>query len=314
MTSVYLALGYLLLCAGTVGLLLFLRARSRQDRAPFPDNTRLLRGPGESHRQRLAALDEQALNLALLFLGLPAIGYGALLHLAARLAPGFPISSALLIWLGLAGLLAAFYLGARRLIPLIDRRRNTQLGHFGERVVAEHLEPLKAAGYRVFHDLPAADTSASGAAPARDSASTIDHVVVGPAGVFAIETKTRRKGRARVGFMAHEIIFDGDALAYPWGEDRHGLDQAHRQAEWLARHLANQTGRAVPVHALLVFPGWSILRKGRGPVHVLSPRELPDAIQKPTSTPVGLPGQALTPADLELVLRELDARCRDVEL
>ena len=307
MTSVYLALGYLLLCVATVGLLLFLRARARQDRAPFPDNTRLLRGPGESHRQRLAALDDQALNVALLLLGLPAVGYGALLYLAARLAPGYPISSTLLLWFGLAGLLFAFWHGARRLVAIIDRRRNTRLGHFGERVVAEHLEPLKAAGYHVFHDLPAGEAS-------DDSASTIDHVVVGPAGVFAIETKTRRKGRARVGFMAHEIIYDGDALAYPWGEDRHGLDQAHRQAEWLARHLANQTGRAVPVHALLVFPGWSILRKGRGPVHVLSPRELPDAVQKPTSTPVGLPGQPLTPADLDLVLRELDARCRDVEL
>ncbi len=321
MTSVYLALGYLLLCAGTVGLLLFLRARSRQDRAPFPDNTRLLRGPGESHRQRLAALDEQALNVALLFLGLPAIGYGALLYLAARLAPGYPISSGFLIWLGLAGLLAAFWFGARRLVALIDRRRNTRLGHFGERVVAEQLEPLKAAGYHVFHDVPAGDSPARDAAPTRSAvdrdtpaSNTIDHVVVGPVGVFAIETKTRRKGRARVGFMAHEIIYDGDALAYPWGEDRHGLEQAHRQAEWLARHLANQTGRTVPVHALLVFPGWSILRKGRGAVHVLSPRELPDAIQKPTSTPVGLPGQPLTPADLELVLRELDARCRDVEL
>jgi hypothetical protein len=314
MTSVYLALGYLGLCAGTVGLLLFLRARARQDRAPFPDNTRLLRGPGESHRQRLAELDEQALNIALLFLGLPAIGYGALLYLAAQLRPGHPGSATLLIGLGLAGLLVAFWFGARRLVALIDRRRNTRLGHFGERVVAEQLEPLKALGYRVFHDLPAGDPAASGAAPERGSASTIDHVVVGPAGIFAVETKTRRKGRARVGFMAHEIIFDGDALAYPWGEDRHGLDQAHRQAEWLARHLANQTGRAVPVHALLVFPGWSILRKGRGPVHVLSPRELPDAIQNPTSTPVDLPGQPLTPADLELVLRELDARCRDVEL
>lgn len=307
MSSVYLSLGYFGLFLGTVGLLLFLRARARQERAPFPDNTRLLRGPGESLRHRLAEVDERLLDVFLLTLGLPAVAYGALLYLAAQLKTDHPTTSLVVITLGLLGLMTSFYLGARRLVALIDRRRNTRLGYFGERIVAEHLESLKATGHRVFHDVPAGESSDG-------SAATIDHVVVGSAGVFAIETKTRRKGRARVGFMAHEILYDGDALAYPWGEDRHGLDQALRQAEWLARHLANQLGRAVPVHALLVFPGWSILRKGRGMVHVLSPRELPDAIAHPPVAPVGVPGHAPEASDLSLIVRELEARCRDVEL
>lgn len=307
MTSVYFALGYLGLFAGVVGLLVFLRARARQDRAPFPDNTRLLRAPGESLQRRLVALEEQLLNLFILWLGLPAVGYGALLYLVAQLRATHPGSAFALAALGLAGLLAAFYFGVRRLIPLIDRLRNTRLGLFGERVVAESLEPLKASGHRVFHDVPARDG-------AEGADATIDHVVVGPAGVFSIESKTRRKGRARVGFMAHEIIFDGDALAYPWGEDRHGLEQAHRQADWLARFVSDQTGLVVPVHALLVFPGWTILRKGKGAVHALGPRELPDSVLKPQSQPVNGVAGTLSPADIETIARELDARSRDVEL
>jgi hypothetical protein len=133
-------------------------------------------------------------------------------------------------------------------------------------------------------------------------------VVVGPAGVFAIETKTRRKGRARTGFMAHEIIYDGRALSYPWGEDTFGLDQARRQSEWLAGFLQQQLGRTVPVTPLLVFPGWFIIRKGLGPVNVLNPHELPAAIESRNAVP------ALDPAALDLISRQLEARCRDVEL
>jgi hypothetical protein len=307
MSSVYFALVYLGLFSALVGLLLLLRARARQDRAPFPDNTRLLRAPGESLQRRLDEIDERLLDVSLLALGLPAVAYGAQLYLAAQLRATHPLAAGLLVWLGLAGLLTAFYLGSRRLLALIERRRNTRLGLFGERIVAEHLETLKTAGHRVFHDLPA-EKHADG------NVATIDHVVVGPAGVFAIETKTRRKGRARVGFMAHEIIFDGEALAYPWGEDRHGLAQAHRQAEWLARHLADQTGIAAPIFAFLVFPGWSIIRKGRGPVHALSPRELPAAVTAPPVAPVGLPGHPLDAAKIERIASALEARCRDVEL
>jgi hypothetical protein len=137
----------------------------------------------------------------------------------------------------------------------------------------------------------------------------LDHVVVGPAGIFAIETKTRRKGRARVGFMAHEIIYDGRALSYPWGEDRYGLDQALRQAEWLCTHLERQLGRTVPVYPLLVFPGWMIIRKAAGAVNVLNPRELPAAIM-----PSGSLTPALDSATIDLIARQLEARCRDVEL
>ena len=313
MTSVSLALGYLGLFLGTVALLAILRARSRQDRAPFPDNTRLLRGPGESLRDRLAALDEKLLDQFALAIVLPAVAYGALLFLSAQLRPAHPYVANTLVALGLLGLLAAFIFGARRLIALIDHRRNTRLGYFGERVVAEHLDTLKAAGYRVFHDVPSGDPLGN----SQTSPRNIDHIVIGPTGIFAIETKTRRKGRARGGFMANEIIYDGSTLAYPWGEDRHGLDQAKHQAEWLASFIENQLGHSVPVHALLVFPGWIVIRKGSGVVNVHSPREVPVFIaQAPALSKDLVSGRAPLPdsAILDLIARQLEARCRNVEL
>jgi Nuclease-related domain. len=301
MTSLYFGTGYAAVFLGVILFLLWLRDRSRLDRAPFPENMRLLRGPGESLRRRLIELDEKIENAILIGLVIPLLALGAALFLAGRVS-GWTGPAVLVV--GAVAFAVLIVVQARRVIAWIDRRRNTRLGLFGERIVAEHLEPLKISGHRVFHDVPAGDPPAGATA----APFNIDHVVVGPAGVFAIETKTRRKGRARVGFMAHEIIYDGRALAYPWGEDKHGLEQALRQAEWLAVFLERQLGRAVPVQPLLVFPGWMILRKGRGPVNVLNPKELPSAIACGGATPV------LDAAMIDLVARQLESRCRDVEL
>ncbi len=308
MTTALFGIGYIALFLGIILLLVLLKRRSRQDRAPFPENTRLLRGPGESLQRKVAAIDEQLDSAFFTGLLAPLLALLTLLGLASWLKGWTGILAAIV---GVIAFAALVVLQARRVVALIDRRRNTVLGLFGERVVAEHLESLKLSGHRVFHDVPAGDPPAGSTTPPFN----LDHVVVGPAGVFAIETKTRRKGRARVGFMAHEIIYDGRALAYPWGEDQHGLEQAARQSAWLAQYLQTQLGRPIPVHPLLVFPGWMIIRKGRGAVNVLNPKELPADIERPApSGHTGAIAPALDPATIDLIARKLEARCRDVEL
>ncbi len=308
MTTALFGIGYIALFLGIILLLVLLKRRSRQDRAPFPENTRLLRGPGESLQRKVTAIDEQLDSAFFTGLLAPLLALLALLGLASWLKGWTGILTAIV---GVIAFATLVVLQARRVVALIDRRRNTALGLFGERIVAEHLESLKLSGHRVFHDVPAGDPPAGSTTPPFN----LDHVVVGPAGVFAIETKTRRKGRARVGFMAHEIIYDGRALAYPWGEDQHGLEQAARQSAWLAQYLQAQLGRPIPVHPLLVFPGWMIIRKGRGAVNVLNPKELPSAIERQApSGHTGAIAPALDPATIDLIARQLDARCRDVEL
>jgi hypothetical protein len=303
MTGLYFIMGYCLLFVGVCLIAVMFRQRGRQDRAPFPENTRLLRGPGESLRRKLTKLDESLDTLLAAGCLLPLLLSGGTVFLINSIFPSSPWLKLMAAALALG--LPATYL-VKRVLALLDRRRNTALGYFGELAVAEALDPLKATGHRVFHDVP-------GDGPAGKSFN-LDHVVIGPAGVFAIETKTRRKGRARTGFMAHEIIYDGRTLSYPWGEDTFGLDQARRQSEWLAGFLQQQLGRTVPVSALLVFPGWFIIRKGRGPVNVLNPRELPAAIERSPGGHTGLVVPALDPAAIDLIARQLEARCRDVEL
>jgi hypothetical protein len=302
MTTFLFLVGYALFFLSVLALLFFLKNRSRQDRTPFPENTRLLRGPGESLRRKMLQLDDKITDSLLVGVLVPAFALGVIIFIASQCEGWIQL---VLAGLGVVSFIVLIIAMARRSLAIIERRRNTNLGYFGERIVAEHLEPLKAAGHKVLHDVPVGDPPAGSTTPPFN----LDHVVVGPAGIFAIETKTRRKGRARVGFMAHEIIYDGRALSYPWGEDRYGLDQALRQAEWLCTHLERQLGRTVPVYPLLVFPGWMIIRKAAGAVNVLNPRELPAAIM-----PSGSLTPALDSATIDLIARQLEARCRDVEL
>ncbi|HWA08952.1 MAG TPA: nuclease-related domain-containing protein [Opitutaceae bacterium] len=284
---------YLALFVALVTGLLFWRRRQRRDRRPFPADLKLLRGPGETVRQRLAQLDESLAEQVLFALAIPLGVAAALLWLTVHLT-GMAQGVSLLVTL--AGVLAVMVLVARHLVRRLNESANHYLGLFGERVVAEALEPLKAQGFRIFHDVPGGGSSAT---------FNIDHIAVGPSGIFAIETKTRRKGRARGGFAEHEIIYDGQVLAYPWGEDRHGLEQARRQAQWLGDWLARMLGARPSVTPILTFPGWMIIRRGTGAVVVLNPKEIPAALQL-RGAPV------LPPEQIDLIARQLDAVCRDV--
>jgi len=285
---------YLLLFLVVFGCVLLWRRHQRQDRRPFPHQLKLLRGPGETQLQRVRTLEERALVHFFLALSLPPAAALILLWVTTRFSGSAQLIGLVAVVLGL---LAALFFAARYLIAKIEESNNRYLGFFGERMVAESLEPLKQEGWRVFHDVPCGDAN---------TPFNIDHVVVGPGGVFAVETKTRRKGRSRDGFAAHEIIYDGQVLAYPWGEDRHGLDQALRQARWLEDWLAQLLGRRAAVRAILTFPGWQIIRRGNGPILVLSPKEIIAAVR-----PAGM--TTLSPKEQDLIAQQLDTRCRDVE-
>lgn len=287
-------IGYsILFLALFFGLALW-RKKNRKTRAPFPENAKLLRGPGETLRRKLADLDERFIYEIAAALIIPLLVGVSLAQIATHLD-----GTAQLLGLGIAAvaLFISLFVVLRRLVNGIDRWRNTWLGCYGERVVAESLEELKAQGFRIFHDLPAGDAK---------NPFNIDHVIVGPSGVFAVETKTRRKGRARAGFAEHQIIYDGQVLAYPWGEDRYGLDQAARQASWLQSSLEQLIGQPVRVQPILTFPGWMVITRARGAVTVLNPKQIPAAVALRGSP-------ALDDRQVDLICRQLDARCRDVE-
>lgn len=172
------------------------------------------------------------------------------------------------------------------------RMREIKAGIRGEQLVAEQLSALLPLGCRVFHDL---DTGCCG---------NIDHVVVGDFGVFALETKYRRKRTSRNNQKDHCVMLENDLLRFPRGVDRTSIAQTRRGADWLAKQLSRTTSENVKVEGVLVFPGWFVERKSRNEITVLSGKEIPNFFK-------GRPAQ-LTALHVERIASFLDERCRDV--
>ena len=135
----------------------------------------------------------------------------------------------------------------------------------GERAVGQYLERLRSDGYEVFHDLIG-------------DGFNVDHVIIGPAGVFTIETKSYSKPASGPA----EITFDGEQVAIGgWQPDRNPVIQARAQAGWLRALLRETTGRDFSIMPVIVYPGWFVKQDGRPktPLWVLNPKALPQFLQ-----------------------------------
>jgi hypothetical protein len=122
------------------------------------------------------------------------------------------------------------------------------LGRRGEREVGRMLEQLRAIGYEVFHDIPG-------------DGFNVDHAVIGPGGIFAIETKTiskPAKGRAEIDYDGQRVLIGG------FTPDRDPIAQANASADHIADIINRMTGHKVPVRPIVLFPGWWVNTQPRG--------------------------------------------------
>ncbi len=292
--SVFLTI-YVLIVFGALFLAVQWLKAKRRPKLPFkPERDKLLRGPGESLKQRIDLMDENMIYLLMALMVIPILsGSGVLISLQYLQvgSQGWRLVLALFVALGLVAA-GSWYLAKEAF-----RRGNHHLGWFGERMTAEELEPLKMQGWQVFHDVPAESGKKE---------FNIDHVAIGPGGVFSIETKMRRKGNARPGRKDHEVLYNGKELSWPWAEDHYGLDQAARNAIWLRDWLSLMTGERLEVRPILVFPCWYVVPPNAvHPVSVVHTSYLCGF--------VNMRRDVLNPKQIDLLSRQLEARCRDVE-
>ncbi len=128
---------------------------------------------------------------------------------------------------------------------LFGRFQRLNRGERGELRTAEALDDLRTHGYRVVHDIVR-------------KGFNIDHVVVGPAGVFAIETKFR-SGEGEISFRNGEGLFiDG----FP--DERDSLKQARGNAREVNRIIKETCGFEEWVWPLVVFVGdWRVKNEWR---------------------------------------------------
>lgn len=161
----------------------------------------------------------------------------------------------------------------------------------GERAIGQYLELLGQRGYRVFHDL-------------LGSGFNVDHVLIGPAGIFTIETKTwskPRRGEARIGFDGHRVRVGSRE------PDERVVVQARAQANWMRELLAESTGRRFAVRPVVLFPGWFIEQSpgSTSEIWVLNPKALPEFLSRQST--------ALRPEEVQLASYHLSRFIRAKE-
>lgn len=155
----------------------------------------------------------------------------------------------------------------RKIVLAKRKLKILRMARDGEKVVGQFLESLRENGYRVLHDIVGDNFN-------------IDHLLIGPKGVFTIETKTMSKparGKSEIDYDGTQILVNG------FKPDRDPVVQAKAQAHWIKELVKELTGKSITVRPAVVYPGWYVnqTQKGSRPdVWVLNPKALESFIDK----------------------------------
>lgn len=255
--------------------------RKTEAEEPFSDLP--LRPAGESLRLKIERLAEAQQDLLMMRLFL-ALTVALMAALSIRQHEYWSV-----------GIFALWILGdiawkGPKIVKISRQLWAARLGFTGERVVGEHLNQLLASGYYVFHDIPF-------------EAYNIDHVIVGPTGVFAIETKTRRKPKENGKKIDHRVHFDGEALRWPRWKDTDTIDQAAHNVRSLSHWLSSATGEPIRTQGIVTIPGWWIDDSTQHSVWVLNPKRIKPLVEARNVCP-------LSPPRIQAIAHQLTERCR----
>ncbi|MBU0663375.1 MAG: NERD domain-containing protein [Proteobacteria bacterium] len=242
-------------------------------------------------RKKIAQLDDQINDQIFLFAVTPVVLAGFILG-GVLVKGGNPT---LANYLTLIFALAIFLP-----IPLVKfarrfrERSNYQLGLDAELAVGRELNLIMRQGFYVFHDFP-------------EEHNNIDHVVVGPSGVFAVETKGRSKPDKGRGAVDAKVIYNGEALYFPdKAKETAAIHQARKQATTLSKWLSSAVGEPVMARPVLALPGWFVERK--------KPDDLILLYGKSDNYARSLKGpEVLSENMIKRIVHQLETKCRDVE-
>ena len=136
----------------------------------------------------------------------------------------------------------------------------------------------------------------------------IDHVVVCPSGVYAVETKGRSK---RIPDEADErdnfrVSYVSGRLEFPSYIDTKTIPQSVRQAQWLSKWLSSATGFSVKADPLVVLPGWFVEIKDKPKVPVIASGYIDGYFKRRN-------GNVLNSEQITRIVHQLDTKVRDLK-
>ena len=287
LVTILLGIGPILIL---IGILYLFRLFQKQKKLRAPFTLKFLRGPGQSMLSKLDAINEDLMVYLLSAIMVPLVTYS--LHISLSYFAGVPETRLRTSAAACVGMVL-FIFSIYKVIKLLNKRRRIRLGYEGEIAVGQKLDRLMREGLSVYHDFPA-------------DKFNIDHVVVGPKGVFAVETKARSKPTTNNRVEDATVEYDGRALYFPKGSDLKTVDQARQQAAWLSKWLSKAIGEPIAARAIVALPGWFVKRSSAEGISVVNPKQFSSLFEN-------IKPRALSESKITRINHQLDQKCRDIE-
>ena len=255
-----------------------------------PLTSKLLRSPGESLRGKIEDLSDDLMVQFVLVAVMPLLVYS--MHIShSYLRETTETTFRLTLSILLAILFTVFPL--YKIFRIWNRRLRLRLAHEAEMAAGQELNNLMLNGYHVYHDFVA-------------DKFNIDHVIVGPSGVYAVETKARAKPNTGNGKLDAEVLYDGKSLKFPSWTENKPMSQAAAEADWLMNWLSSAIGERVNVSPVVTLPGWYVKRTGSGGIPVINPKQIYTLVRRRNGPP-------LSDSMIQRIVHQLDQKCRDME-
>jgi hypothetical protein len=269
------------------------RKRQAREARRSPLTKNLLRTPGYTLQEKLDNLRlDTAFEIAKLVV-LPGVALSILYVMALVKGKMEPVGL-LVALLAIVYAIAAYQI--RSLLARSQQMDQLRLGLDAELAAGQELDRLMRRGAIVFHDVPG-----------EEGKFNIDHVVVAPQGLFAIETKGYRKPVRGAGRDDARVVYDGQRLQFPDWQSTDPITQARRQASWLGEWLSKLMAQPIAVTPVLTLPGWYVELKGLGDVLVLNDTQIEGHLLKARNArPLGV-------AQVDRAAALLEERCRNVK-
>ncbi len=180
--------------------------------------------------------------------------YGAaFVFRAPRLFEGYPDWQ---LYILLSALAAAALFALYRLIRTLLTWRQVQFLRDANIAVGHQLQTIAAGHGRAYHDVPT-------------TAGVVDHVLIGPDGVYAINVVARRS------MKTGDAHLRGHALAFSKSKHELSIVEIAASVARLQKELSLRTGNEIRVRSVIALPGWNIPEQSGSDHLLVNERTLP---------------------------------------
>jgi hypothetical protein len=161
--------------------------------------------------------------------------------------------------LAIFALVLMLFVGSRRL-RMIGARNEMSLVYDSRVATRRVLDPLLKEDHYVFHDVVGEQFC-------------IDHLVVGPKGVFAIQTHAEPVTSLEQGLNVPIVTYNGRELLFPKGSDHGIAERARLNAQKLSHWINGQAEEQIAVRAIVSLPGWTVRRTSSEGIPIINPKQ-----------------------------------------